>query len=87
MANYHEYAITEVTNPETVGVGVGDTTSGLQSAGPIGETRICVSLGATPIAWPEGQRPDGYDWVSMTPLAVRALVEQLNMFRHLWERT
>lgn len=85
MANYYEYSAHEVTNPEQIGVGTGDTTSGRLSDGPEGELRICISLGQKPIAWPDGQQPEGYDWIALTPECARVLAELLDGYRHLWD--
>lgn len=74
MANYHEYAVSEVVDPGLIGVGVGNTVSG--------EKRVCISLAVSPTPFANA---DGFDWISMTPTATRRLVELLEVYRHLWE--
>ena len=78
MANYHEYAVREVTDPEAIGVGVGDA--------PDGSVRVCISLEGTPIN--PGLAPEwqGINWASLTPACARTLFEALEVTRHLWER-
>lgn len=82
MANYFERAALDVTNPDLVGVGSGDT--------PAGDARICVSLGGVPTpAAVDGQGLDAAvvhaDWIALTPAAARELHKLLEGNRHVWE--
>lgn len=78
MANYHECAIWEATDPEAIGVGLGDTGSGLLGNRPAGPPRICISLGMKRIDWPPGEEPStDYDWISPTPATAKRLYELL----------
>jgi hypothetical protein len=78
MANYYEYSIADVTDPDCVGIGTGK--------GPDGSCRICVSMEGKPVnpeldsSWHE------VGWKALTPACARSLYAQLTMLRHLFEQ-
>jgi len=78
MANYYEYSIADVTDPECVGVGSGDA--------PDGSMRICVSMEGEPINPELDSSWHKVDWRALTPACARSLYEQLTMVRHLFEQ-
>lgn len=77
VANYHNYAVGEVTDPDRVGIGLGDHA---------GKPRVAVSLHGAPInneldpMWRE------VNWRSLTPECAQRLYELLHSIRHIWER-
>jgi len=92
MANYYEFSIADVTNPDCVGVSVGDD--------PNDSPRICVSLEGTPIntqivdrvvdidgsAWsPNGRTWADVNWRALTLTCAKELYELLGSLKHLWE--
>lgn len=72
MANYYDYSISDVTDPEAVGLGFG--------VAPDGSERICISCSGKPI------NPDllqvnpahQLDWMALTPECARHLYEMLH---------
>ena len=69
MANYYEYSIKLVSNPDHVGVGLGDA--------PDGKEVICVGLEGAPInpELPENAKATG--WIALTPECAKELLRIL----------
>jgi hypothetical protein len=78
MANYYEYSIQDVTEPECVGVGCGDA--------PDGSARICISMEGEPVNPDLDSSWHKVGWKAITPACARHLYEQLTMVRHLFEQ-
>jgi len=78
MANYYEYSIQDVTEPECVGVGFGDA--------PDGTARICISMEGEPVNPELDSSWHKVGWKAITPACARSLYEQLTMVRHLFEQ-
>ena len=76
MANYFEYSICDVTDPEKVGTGTGEDKNG--------NLRICISLEGIKIN-PE-LHPDynEVNWIALTPECARELYLLLGSLEHLF---
>ena len=79
MANYHEYAVREVTDADHVGTGTGTDADGKE--------RVVVSLDGKPINPELGQEWQKINWTSLTPACAKRLYELLGSMRHIWEST
>jgi hypothetical protein len=70
MANYYDVSIADVTNPDLIGFGHGDT--------PSGEKRICISLEGDAINTHLDESWTRVDWRALTEDCARHLYEMLH---------
>jgi hypothetical protein len=92
MANYYDFSVVDVTDPDCVGVSTGD--------GPNDSPRICISLEGAPInshivdrvvsidssTWaPDGRTWVDVNWRALTLTCAKELYELLGSLKHLWE--
>lgn len=77
MANYYEWSIADVTDPDKVATAHGDA--------PDGTPRICISLEGEPIhphIASEWHGDGGVNWRALTPRCARTLYRLLGMAKH-----